>query len=347
VSQFSIFDTSTRLSTGFGFWIATFQRKEIISVALSGLLLALSVPVVAQQQPKIARIGELLSGTRPALGSGRESLRRELRKLGYVESKNIVFESLSSEGKPDRYAALAGELVRSKVDVILTSSPDETLAAKNATKTIPIVFYAAGDPVASGLVDSLAHPGGNVTGFTTIASVLSGKRLELVKEIVPKLSRVAVLWYRSMQPWKESQLAARELGLQLHSMQVSSADELESAFTDAVTARSAAVVVVESPLASSTGKQIAALAAKNRLPTVYARKDFVEGGGLMSYGADPSEAHRRIALLVDKILKGANPAELPVEQPTKFELVINLKTAKQIGLTIPPNVLARADKVIR
>ncbi len=244
-----------------------------------------------------------------------------------------MFESLCAEGKPDRFAALADDLVRSKVDVILTSSPDETLSAKNATKTIPIVFYAAGDPVASGLVDSLARPGGNVTGFTTIASVLSGKRLELLKEIVPKLSRVAVLWYRSMQPWKQNQLAAQELGLQLHSMQVSSPDELENAFKEAVIARSTAVVVPESPLASSHRKQIVNLAAKNRLPAVYARKDIVHGGGLMSYGADPSEAHRRIALLVDKILKGAKPGDIPVEQPTKFELVINLKTAKQIGLT--------------
>jgi putative ABC transport system substrate-binding protein len=196
-------------------------------------------------------------------------------------------------------------------------------------------------------VESLAQPRGNLTGFTTIATVLSGKRLELVKEIVPKPSRVSVLWYRSIRPWQESQVAAKELGLQLHSMQVSSADKLQSAFKEAAAAHSAAVVVPESSLASSHGKQIVNLAAKHRLPAVYTRRDIAESGGLISYGADPSEAHRRIGLLVDKILKGTKPADLPVEQPTKFELVINLKTAKALRMTIPPNVLARADRVIK
>ena len=227
----------------------------------------------------------------------------------------------------------------------------EALAAKNATRTIPIVFFGVGDPVAAGLVDSLARPGGNITGFTTIAAVLAGKRLELLKETIPKLSRVAVLWDpqdpSSAQQWKESQLPARELGLQLHSMEVSSADKYESAFKEATKARSAALAVTPSALAISNQKRIADLATKNRLPAIYPRGDFVASGGLMSYGADRTEPYRRAASMVDKILKGAKPADLPVEQPTKFEFIINLKAAKQIGLTIPPNVLVRADKVIK
>jgi putative ABC transport system substrate-binding protein len=207
------------------------------------------------------------------------------------------------------------------------------------------------DPVEAGLVDSLARPGGNVTGFTTISAVLVGKRLELLKETVPKLSHVAVLWnpknLGAEQAWKDSQLAARELGLQLHSMEVSSADKYEGAFKEATKARSTALAVTQHALASSNQKRIVDLAAKNRLPAMYYRGDFVASGGLMSYGADEDESYRRTATYVDKILKGTKPADLPVEQPTKFELIINLKAAKQIGLTIPPNVLARADRVIR
>jgi putative tryptophan/tyrosine transport system substrate-binding protein len=207
------------------------------------------------------------------------------------------------------------------------------------------------DPVTAGLVDSLARPGGNITGFTSIEAVLAGKRLELLTETVSKLSRVAVLWDpqnpSSVQEWKESQLAARQLGLQLHSMAVSSADNYESAFNEATKARSAALAVLATPLAFSNQERIAALAAKNRMPAIYSRGDYVENGGLMSYGPDQTERFRRGAVFVDKILKGAKPADLPVEQPKKFEFIINLKAAKQIGLTIPPNVLARADKVIK
>jgi len=225
------------------------------------------------------------------------------------------------------------------------------VAAKNATRTIPIVFHGGFDPVALGLVDSLARPGGNVTGFTAIAPALAGKRLELLKETVPKLSRVAVLWDPqnpgSAQQWKESQLPARELGLQLHSIEVSSADKFEAAFKEAVNVRTAALAVMASPFFYSNQKQLTDLAIKNRLPVTYPREEFVTGGGLMSYGSDRSESFRRAALMVDKILKGAKPADLPVEQPTKFELVINLKTANQIGLPIPPSVLARADRVIK
>ncbi|HEY7217171.1 MAG TPA: ABC transporter substrate-binding protein [Candidatus Binatia bacterium] len=281
----------------------------------------------------------------------RESFRREFRALGYVEGKNIVLEYRSAEDKLDRLPALAEELVRLKVDVLLASATPAAVAAKNATRTIPIVFYGGFDPVALGLVDSLAWPGGNVTGFTSIAVALAGKRLELLKETVPKLSRVAVLWDTqnpgSAQQWKESQLPARQLGLQLHSIEVSSADKFESAFKEATKARSAAVAVLASPFYYSNRKQLADLAIKTGLPAMYPRGEFVAGGGLMSYGSDRTESLKRAAVFVDKILKGAKPADLPVEQPKKFELIINLKAAKQIGLTIPPNVLVRANKVIR
>jgi putative ABC transport system substrate-binding protein len=231
------------------------------------------------------------------------------------------------------------------------SSTPAALAAKKSTSTIPIVFIGVSDPVAAGLVDSLARPGGNVTGFTAMSSELAGKRLELLKETVPKLSRVAVLWDprdpNAAGSWKESQLPARELGMQLFSMEVSSSDKYESAFKEAIKAGSAALAVAGSALAVSNRKQIADLAARNRLPAIYHRGDFVESGGLMSYGADQIEPYRRVAVYVDKILKGAKPTDLPVEQPTKFELVINLKTAKALGLTIPPIVLTRATRVVK
>ena len=304
----------------------------------------------AQQQAKVAKIGWL--GFRSAFQApGTEVSRREFRALGYVEGKNIAFEYRDAEGKPDRLPAVADELVRLKVDVIVTASTVGALAAKNATRTIPIVFYSAGDPVATGLVDSLARPGGNVTGFTNIAPVLAGKRLELLKETVPKLFRVAVLWNSqnpgSTSQWKESQLPARELGLQLHSMEVSSADKYEIAFKEVTKARSDALAVTADPLANANQKQIADLTTKNRLPAIYPWGFFVDNGGLMSYGPNFAAEGRDGARLVDKILKGAKPADLPVEQPTKFELLINLKAAKQIGLTIPPSVLYRADRVIR
>jgi putative ABC transport system substrate-binding protein len=304
---------------------------------------------VEAQQAKIPKIGELIFRSGSTLGTGREMFRRSLRELGYVDGKSVTYETRSAEGKLDRFPVLAEELVRLKVDVFLTSSSDETLAAKNATKTIPIVFVAQVDPVTAGMVDNLARPSGNVTGITTSAAELSGKRLELLKETVPKLSRVAVMWNRagSGQAWKESQLPAKELGLQLHSMEVSGADKLDDAFKEAIKAGSSAVAVTQNPLISSNQNRIVVLATKNRLPAIYPRRDFIANGGLMSYGADPAEHYKRAAVIVDRILKGAHPADLPVEQPTKFEFVINLKTAKQIGLTIPPNVLARADRVIR
>jgi putative ABC transport system substrate-binding protein len=328
---------------------------KIFCLALGAMLLALSFPAEAQQRAKVPKIGWL--GARPAASAtGLEGLRRELRALGYVEGKNIAFESRYAENKLDRLPALADELVHLKVDVLVTPSTTEALAAKNATRTIPIVFISVADPVAVGLVDSLARPGGNITGFTNITAALAGKRLELLKETIPRLARVAVLWNPrdpgSVQQWKESQLAARELGLQLHSMEVSSANDFENAFKEATKAGSAALVVTQSPLFGPYQKPIADLAAKNRLPSIHnpgtgIGQDPVDSGALMFYGVDAAEPHRRAALYVDKILKGAKPADLPVEQPTKFQLRINLKTAKALGLTIPPVVLMRADKVIK
>jgi putative tryptophan/tyrosine transport system substrate-binding protein len=323
-------------------------NKKIICLALCGMFLALNFPVDAQQQAKVSRIG-FLGARSAASGTGLARLRQELRALGYVEGKNIVFDSRYADNQLDRLPALADELVRIKVDVLVAADTPEALAAKNATKTIPTGFVIGGDPVTAGLVDSLARPGGNITGFTMIATVLAGKRLELLKEIIPKLSRVVVLWdpqdRGSMQQWKESQLAARELGLQIHSIEVSSANDLDSAFKEATKAGNTALAVTQSPLMGQ--QRISDLATKNRLPAIYDQRNFVDSGGLMSYGVDRTEPYRRVASMVDKILKGAKPADLPVEQPTKFELVINLKTTKQIGLTIPPHVLARADKVIK
>jgi putative ABC transport system substrate-binding protein len=318
-------------------------------------LLAAGSSAQAQQPAKVvAKIGWLGSRSVPRSNvstPGRELFQREFRKLGYVEGKNIAIEYRSAENKLDRLPALADELVRLNVDVLVTGSTAATLAAKNATKTIPIVFLSRSDPVALGLVDSLARPEGNITGFTSIGSLLAGKRLELLKETMPKLSRVAVLWNpqnpASAQSWKESQLAARELGLQLYSMEVKGSDKFESAFKEAIKAHSDALAVTQSPFINAYLTKIADLATKSRLPTISPRGDFVDGGGLMSYGPDQVEAYRRLASMVDKILKGVKPGDLPVEQPTKFELVLNLKTAKQIGLTIPPNMRARADKVIK
>ena len=308
-------------------------------------------PAEAQQQAKVPKVG-LLRGRASASGTSLDGVVGELRALGYVDGKNITFESRSAENKLDRLPALAEELVGLKVDLLLVPATVEALVAKNATRTIPIVCLNIGDPVALGLVNSFARPSGNITGFTAINAVLTGKRLEILKETIPKLSRVAVLLNPqdtsvSELEWKESQLAARELRLQLHAMDVSTADKLDSAFKEATKARSEALVLTLQGLFSANQKRIADLALKNWLPAIYPRGDFVDSGGLMSYGADPTESFKRVASMVDKILKGTKPADLPVEQPKKFEFIINLKAAKQIGLTIPPNVLARADRVIK
>jgi len=327
------------------------MRRKFFALALSTLLLALCFPAQAQQQAKIPKIGWLGGRSPGGPRSGGESFRRALRTVGYVEGKTITIEYRYAEDKLDRLPSLAEELVRLNVDLIIAPTTVEVRAAMRATKTIPIIFYNVPDPVASGLVDSLARPGANITGFSTINAQLSGKRLELLKETVPKLTRVAVLWDprnpSSVQQWKEIQQPARELGLQLHSMEVSSADKYESAFNEAVKARSGALLVTQSTLVATNSPRVHELAVKNRLPAIATREDYVSSGALMSYGADESESYQRAAVMVDKTLKGAKPADIPVERPTKFEFVINLKTAKQIGLTIPPNVLVRADRVIK
>jgi putative tryptophan/tyrosine transport system substrate-binding protein len=341
VSRFSTFD--------FGFWIRRTARKQSFCFALASLLFVLSFHADAQQS-KIHKIGWLSPRSSPSATRLNE-FRQELHKLGYIEGKNIIIESRYAEEKLERLPLLADELVALKVDVLFTRGTPETLALKKATNTIPIVFYTVTDPVGAGLVESLARPGGNITGFSSIESVLAGKRLELLKETVPKLLRVSVLWnpkdLSSVQQWKQSQAAAPELGLQLHSMEVSSADRYETAFKEAVKTRSTALAVIAGSLEDANQKQILDLATKNKLPAIYPRLEFVSNGGLMSYGADGTEPIRRAALLVDKILKGAKPADLPVEQASKFALVINLKAAKQISLTIPQSVFARADRVIR
>jgi len=280
-----------------------------------------------------------------------EALRQGLRELGYVEGKNIVIEWRSAEGKADLLPALAAELVRLKVDVIVTAGPTSTRPAKEATVTISIVMAFDNDPVGSGVVASLARPGGNITGLATLSPELSGKRLELLKEILPKISRVAVLGTSTTpgtaQELKEAELAAGAFGAKLQYLNVLDPKDIETAFRAAGKGRADAVLVLTSGVFNSQRKQIVELAVKNRLPAIYNAAEWVEGGGLMSYGVSVTDLYRRAATYVDKILKGAKPADLPVQQPTKFELVINLKTAKQIGVTIPPNVLARADKVIK
>ena len=316
------------------------------------MLFALCAAAVAQQPTKIPRIGYLTGASLSNSPAWHEAFRQGLRQLGYDEGKNIVIEWRSAEGKPDRQPALAGELAGLKVDVIVTVGSGDTRAAKEATATIPIVMIQAGDPVRSGFVASLARPGGNITGLANLRPELSGKRLELLKEILPRLSRVAV-FASSISPdyaqtLKEIELAAGAFGVKLLSLDIRSPKDFEAAFQAAANERAeAGLVRVPGPFLSPRRREVAELAAKRRLPLIYDRAEEVQAGGLMSYGVSIPDLHRRAAIYVDKILKGTKPTDIPVEQPTKFELVINLKTAKQIGLTIPPNVLARADRVIR
>ena len=327
------------------------MRRKITFCLLTTALLSTVLFAQAQQAKKVPRIGLLSPFSPSATARWHEAFRKGLRDLGWVEGKNISIEYRYAEGKRDRLPELAADLVRLKVDVIVAAVNTDAVAAKKATTTIPIVMASAGDPVALGLVESLARPGGNITGLSQIAPELAGKRLELLKEIVAKLSRVAVLWNpqgtTSPLSWKEIQPPARELGLQLNSLEVRIPKEFDKAFEDAIRARAGALAVMPDPLFAGNLKRIAELAAKNRLPSIFHLEEFVDSGGLVTYGVDRPDQFRRAAYFVDKILKGPKPADLPVEQPTKFELVINLKAAKQIGLTIPPNVLARADKVIK
>jgi putative tryptophan/tyrosine transport system substrate-binding protein len=327
------------------------MKRKITVLTLCAMLFALCFPVSAQQAKNIPRIGYLT----PSLTANRsnfEAFRQGLRDLGYVEGKNVVIEWRANEGKLDRNPALAAELVRLNVDVIVAVGSGEIGAAKEATAAIPIVMVRSGDPVGSGYVASLARPGGNITGLALLRPELSGKRLELLKEIVPKLSRVAVFASSGSADYalvlKEIELASGPLGVKLQSLDILSPKDFETAFRDAVKGRADAVLFrVPGPFVSPHRREVAALAVKSRLPVIYESAEQVDAGGLMSYGVNANDLYRRAATYVDKILKGRKPAELPVEQPTKFEFVINLKAAKQIGLTIPPNVLARADKVIR
>ena len=330
------------------------MKKKITVLTLCAMLLALNSSAHAQQPKKVPRIG-YLSNTDPAGESIRvEAIRLALRQLGYVEGDNITIEYRYAEGKLDRLSELAAELVRLKVDIIVGAGGDRLIrAAKNATKTIPIVMMGAGNPVELGLVESLARPGGNVTGVTTLSRELDGKRLELLKEAVPKLARVAVLYDpanpNSVVDLKEVfPAAARALAVTVRSWEVRAADDFESVFAAISEWRPDGLYVPTSgPLMPAQQKRIVGFALKSRLPSMYSLREFVDAGGLMYYGADLADGYRRVAYYVDRILKGTKPADLPVEQPMKFELAINLKTAKQIGVAIPPNVLARADNVIR
>jgi putative tryptophan/tyrosine transport system substrate-binding protein len=325
-------------------------NRNIFIWLLATVVLA-TVSIAKSQQPqKLHRLGLLLALS-PDESADIHAFRQGLAALGYVEGKNITIEYRYAEGKLDRLPALAAELVGLKVDVIVALSPPSAHAAKNATKTIPIVMRSTDDPVSTGLIASLARPGGNVTGLTSISTELIGKRLEILKETVPRAHVIAVLRNPTAPDadlkWKETEAAGRALGLQFQSVEVKSPEDFESAFRRATSTKPHALIALRNPLIVNNRKRIAALASKNMLPAMYDDREYVDAGGLMSYGADLTDLHRRAAIYVDKILKGAKPADLPVEQPMRFELIINLKAAKQIGLTIPPNVLARADRVIR
>ena len=327
------------------------MSKKLFCFALCAMLFSLCFPAQAQQPAKIPRIG-YLEAVSPSIGAVRsEAFRQGLRELGYVEGKNIVTEYRYAEGKRDRLPALAAELVRLKVDVIVTAGASATRAAKKATSTIPIVMAQDSDPVGKGVVASLARPGGNITGLSTLAPEISGKQLELLKEILPKLSRVAVLGTSTRpgnaQALREVKLAAGAFKVELRYLDVLDPKKIETAFGAARKERADAVLVLAGRILTSHRTQIVELAVKSRLLAIYPFPVYVEAGGLMSYGVRRSDLFRRAATYVDKILKGANPAELPVEQPTKFELVINLKTAKALGITIPPTLLLQATKVIK
>jgi putative ABC transport system substrate-binding protein len=318
---------------------------------LATVLLTAAPPAEAQQATKVPRIG-YLSATSPSVNPTRiEAFRQGLRELGYVEGKNIIIDWRYADGKLDRLRELAAELVRLKVDVIVTGGPTTTPAVKEATTTIPIVMGYDNDPVGSGFVASLARPGGNITGLSALSPELSGKRLELLKEIIPRLSRVAVLGTSTQpgnaQALREVELAAGAFGVKLQYLDVLDPKDVETAFRAASKGRADAVLVLVGAVLNSHRIQVADLAVKNRLPAVYGQPQYVEDGGLLSYAPSFTDLFRRAATYVDKILKGAKPADLPVEQPTKFELIINLKAAKQIGLTIPQKVLGRADRVIK
>jgi putative ABC transport system substrate-binding protein len=325
------------------------NRRKLI-VALGSVALGAPLTSFTQQKGNVRRIGFLGPGSPSSSAALTEAFRQGMRDLGHIEGKNFVIEYRWAEGKAERLSGLAAELVSLKPDVIVTASPQGTVAAKKATTVIPIVFAGVGDPVGMGVVASLARPGGNVTGLTNLVVDTSRKRLDLLKESFPRVSPIAVLW-NSMNPGnvlalKETKIAAQFLGIKLLVLEVRSPDDFDRAFQAVVSGHAQALLPIPDPLMNDHVRRVVDFAAKNRLPAIYARTDFVDAGGLMSYAPDYLAIYRRAAAFVDKILRGAKPADLPVEEPTRIELVINLKTAKQLGLTIPPSVVARADRVI-
>jgi putative ABC transport system substrate-binding protein len=326
------------------------MTKKILLWLLATALLTTAPSAEAQQPAKVARIGFQSAASASAMSPRTDAFRQGLRDLGYAEGKNIVIEWRYAEGKLDRLDEFVVEFVRLNVDVIVTAAPSSTRAAKKATSRIPIVMAWDNDPVANGFIASLARPGGNITGLSSLAPEITGKQLELLKESVPRLSRVAVLRTPNLptaQMLREAEPAARAFKVQLQYLDVGDPKDIETAFREARKGRAGAVLVLASPILESHRTQVAELAAKYRLPAMFWASETVEAGGLMSYGAKVVDMYRRAAVFVDKILKGTKPTDLPVEQPIKLEFIVNLKTAKQIGMTIPPNVLVRADKVIR
>jgi putative tryptophan/tyrosine transport system substrate-binding protein len=325
--------------------------KKIFCVALCAMLSALNFPVQAQQPGKVPRIAYVSVRTASSQAQVLDAFRQGLHELGYVEGKNIIVDYRFADGKSDRLFAIVTELVRLKIDVIVSGGGGPTRAAMKATNAIPIVMAQDTDPVGNGFVASLARPGGNVTGLSTLQTDLTGKRLELLKQVVPKLSKVAVIGRSSsvgnVRELKETELAAAALGVKIQYVDLSDPKDIENIFRAASKARADGVFVLTTNFERPDRKRMVDLATKHRLPAMYFGPQLVEDGGLMCYGVNDADLYRRAATYVDKILKGAKPAELPVEQPIKFQLIINLKAAKQIGLTIPPNVLARADKVIK
>jgi putative ABC transport system substrate-binding protein len=328
------------------------RRLALLVVALAAVLLATPLPVAAQRAEKVYQVGHLSGSSKAASTSFMEAFREGMRALGYVEGQQWVLDERYAEGQVDRLAALAQELLHQHPDVLLVSTTPGNVAAKAATATIPIVMVAIADPVGVGLIHSLARPGGNMTGITNIIAELAGKRLELLKELVPTASRIAVLVNpdnpNATPQMRSAEAAARSVGLELHPvLAVRSAGDLEGAFETAVRARADAALRMIDPIAIMLRKETAALAAQHRLPVIYAQREDVEAGGLVAYGTNLPEQYRQAATFVHKILQGAKPADLPVEQPMRFELVINLTTAKALGLTIPPRVLFQADEVIQ
>ena len=328
------------------------DRRTFINIVAAGLAIARSA-AEAQQASKVARIGFLATNL-AVIPHLRDAFLQGLRDLGYVEGRNVVIEYRDAEGKLERFPALAAELVALKVDVIVAPTTPATVAAKQATKTIPIVFAVVSDPVTSGFVTSLARPGGNVTGLSVLEPELVGKRLELLKQVVPAVSRVAVLWHpgavgerTEKDVLKEAEAAARAMGVPLQFVEARGPADFDRAFLDMTRASAGALTVLESTVFFVERRHLVDLAAKNRLPAVYGLREFVDAGGLMAYGPNQPDLFRRAATYVDKILKGAKPGDLPVEQPTKFELIINLKAAKGLDITIPQSLLGRADEVIQ